>query len=379
MKRCPTRAASNRHCPRLARACRRGLAKQPEQRFANAREFLAELEDAARQRYGAAWMSGLGLGSLVGGIVATRTGTSAPPAPSPPKSIRRGIRRPRGRVVAAGGVGVALVAIAIGLITSRPSPPSQPSARARSIEYAVRQGPGLLSFGLVDPNGSGAHLVPLPLDRLCCFAESLSPDGRRLALTEEGSLFVVSVDGTNERVIRTWPSVSPGAVAWSPDGTRIAFSTGSALDVITTDGTGLHRLATGSDITALAWSPAGNRLAFLEKGQPEIRAVALTGGPVSTLYGAPPTSASRLTSNPTSLAWAPGSSILFGTSGPKAVWSYSVGAARATRVLGGADQPTWGPDGRSFAAIVGKRIVIDVPGKPHRPPIGPSGVLTISW
>ena len=64
----------------LARVCRRGLAKHPGERYATAREFLAELEDAARRRYGAAWMSGLGIGSLVGAILATRAGDTATPA-----------------------------------------------------------------------------------------------------------------------------------------------------------------------------------------------------------------------------------------------------------------------------------------------------------
>jgi hypothetical protein len=361
----------------LARVCRRGLAKHPGERYATAREFLAELEDAARRRYGAAWMSGLGIGSLVGAILATRAGDTATPAPPErTRAVRqRVVRRPRGRVVAVGAVGVAALVTAVLLIVGRSSPPAPAEAQARPIVYEVDRGQ-VPVFGLVEPTGSGARLLP-PLNRLCCFAMSLSPDGRRLAVTEEGALYVAAADGTGARLLHGWPTVSPGAVAWSPDGRRIAFSTGSAIDVITTAGTGLHRLATGTDIEALAWSPTGDRLAFHEKGRAEIGGVAANGGPVSTLYG--PAQGEPAGLVPTTLSWAPGRSILFGTAARRGIWSYSVGAAPATRVLAGADQPSWGPDGRSFAALLGRRIVIDVPGRPHGSPFGPSGILSISW
>jgi len=285
--------------------------------------------------------------------------------------------------VTAGAVGVAaVVAIAVVLIDHRSSPSSQPGGQARPILYTVR-GVGLrigsakaLRIGLVSADGARAHLLP-QLNILCCIGEALSPDGRRVALSEEHALYTVAADGTDARTVYASPTSTPSVIAWSPDGTRIAFSTESALDVIRPDGTGLRQIAAVADVTALAWSPRGDRIAYLTKGRPEILAVSATGGQVATLYGRDQRDPAMLI--PTTLSWAPGRAILFGATSQRVVWSYTLGAPRATRALVGADQASWGPDGRTFAALVGGRIVLDVPGEPHGPPIGPSGILSISW
>ena len=52
--------------PALAALCLSGLAKNPAERPQSARAFLDQLERAAKERYGAAWRRGLGLGALAG-------------------------------------------------------------------------------------------------------------------------------------------------------------------------------------------------------------------------------------------------------------------------------------------------------------------------
>jgi serine/threonine-protein kinase len=53
------------HGPRLADLLSRALAKDPARRPSDARAFLAELEDAAEQRYGAAWLTRASVAGLV--------------------------------------------------------------------------------------------------------------------------------------------------------------------------------------------------------------------------------------------------------------------------------------------------------------------------
>ena len=83
--------------------------------------------------------------------------------------------------------------------------------------------------------------------------------------TAAGSVYVVNVDGSDERN----GDARPGArrFAWSPDGRRIAFDSArdgnSEIYVVNSDGGGLQRLTrnAGPDL-APAWSPDGRRIAF---------------------------------------------------------------------------------------------------------------------
>ena len=56
---------------------------------------------------------------------------------------------------------------------------------------------------------------------------SWSPDGRSLAYSDKGKIYVVSVDGGQPVEIPTGlKQAYPVHVAWSPDGTKIAFTGG---------------------------------------------------------------------------------------------------------------------------------------------------------
>ncbi|MDQ3733622.1 MAG: serine/threonine protein kinase [Actinomycetota bacterium] len=75
------------HGPELADLLARAMAKNPAQRPADAAAFLAELEDAATQRYGAGWLSrasvaGLVTTTLAGTAAVTAAGTGAAAAPA---------------------------------------------------------------------------------------------------------------------------------------------------------------------------------------------------------------------------------------------------------------------------------------------------------
>jgi dipeptidyl aminopeptidase/acylaminoacyl peptidase len=138
----------------------------------------------------------------------------------------------------------------------------------------------LLLFAVVAPSlaaGLKPALQPLDVFDLQWAADpQISPDGRSIAYVRmsyniktdrpRGSIWVVGVDGKNERPLTSAPSsASP---RWSPDGTRIAY-----LARTTDDSTQLfmYWASTGvstaiSNFTespsSLAWSPDGRWLAF---------------------------------------------------------------------------------------------------------------------
>ncbi|MCC5867971.1 MAG: PD40 domain-containing protein [Gammaproteobacteria bacterium] len=96
---------------------------------------------------------------------------------------------------------------------------------------------------------------------------SVSPDGRKLALSAQGALWLIGRDGSGQTLVETpAQALDP---AWSPDGRRLAFAAADpdgdmALYSVEVDGGDLRRLAkTQGDIHLPAWSPDGGRIALL--------------------------------------------------------------------------------------------------------------------
>ena len=118
-------------------------------------------------------------------------------------------------------------------------------------------------------NADGTNLRELPGD--LAQHPAWSPDGSRIAGDAGGGgIFVIGVDGTNERRLTTPPAFqNDESPDWSPDGTALAFSestqngTSSALYAVGADGTGKRQLTTGAfaDYDP-SWSPDGTRILF---------------------------------------------------------------------------------------------------------------------
>lgn len=120
--------------------------------------------------------------------------------------------------------------------------------------------------------GGGAR--PRPVARVQAVNEvsdlTWSPDGRKIAVLGE-DLLVMQRDGSRLRnVTRKLPEWKiSGAGAWSPDGRTIAvavqekFREPFQIWLVNADGTGKHKLTTAPrDSLSPVWSPDGTRIAF---------------------------------------------------------------------------------------------------------------------
>ena len=116
--------------------------------------------------------------------------------------------------------------------------------------------------GLTAANADGSQRFPLAQGDFRDI--SVSPDGREIAFSRAGALYLIDIDGSNPRPLAALKGTSP---AWSPDGTRIAYSgTDGAINIVdmasgrSTQVTQRIGLMTDKSPT---WAPDGRRIAFV--------------------------------------------------------------------------------------------------------------------
>ncbi|MCK7502458.1 MAG: hypothetical protein MZW92_80915 [Comamonadaceae bacterium] len=118
-------------------------------------------------------------------------------------------------------------------------------------------------------------------------AAAPSPDGRQIAFTAQGALWVMPAAGGTARRITPW-TLEPTAPVWSPDGSVIAFQNYTAdgnwhIWSIRPDGSEAKELTTGFfDDREPAWTPDGEALVFASDrsgdGQMKIRRFSIADG-----------------------------------------------------------------------------------------------------
>jgi Tol biopolymer transport system component len=273
----------------LDRILSRMLAKDPEQRYADAAEVLAELRNA---------------------LDLPTTG-SGHPSPSP-----SAIRRPPRRLAWAALGAVALAAgVAVGLLVWRrggAAPAVRPGQIAQLTDLQ-----GSETFPSLSPDGTyfvytkmvdgntdlflqrlaGSNPINLTAGSPAHdYQPAFSPDGQQIAFRSErdgGGIFLMGATGESIKRLTDF-GFNP---AWSPDGREIAVATEGAFDprtryslsrIVRIDvATGAQRPLKVQDGVQPAWSPHGLRMAYWGVAQPGSRraiwTVPVDGGPPVTV------------------------------------------------------------------------------------------------
>lgn len=112
------------------------------------------------------------------------------------------------------------------------------------------------------------RVVAVAFSEATNMAAAPSPDGRQIAFTAQGALWIIPAEGGTARRITPW-TLEPTAPVWAPDGSVIAFQNYSGeggnwhVWTVRPDGSDARELTTGFfDDREPAWTPDGRALVF---------------------------------------------------------------------------------------------------------------------
>jgi Tol biopolymer transport system component len=167
------------------------------------------------------------------------------------------------------------------LIFVRVPPGSHPSGRGRLFAIGPSAGDRV------------RQLAATPFANLGTFAAS--PNGRRVAFTRRGELWVARLDGSKAKRLSRTAGIN-GWALWSPDGRRLIYhrmagvgGSGDTAHLVNADGTGYREIGLHEErlFTRAWWGPDGNRIYGMDGGKlgfpPSLHELDLTTGRTTLL------------------------------------------------------------------------------------------------
>lgn len=211
---------------------------------------------------------------------------------------------------------------------------------------------------VVQADGSGLRQVTN--DANLAVSPSISPDAGKIAFTSYTSgypdIHLLDLRSGSRRRLFSSPGTNTGA-AFSADGSKLALSmsfTGNPEIYVGGLGGGAKRITQSPSVeSSPTWSPDGRRIAYVSDagGRPQIYITGAGGGaaqPVRTghAYATEP-------------AWSPDGSKLAMTvrAGGLSIAVLDLASGRV-QILGGGEDPAWGPDSRHLAFVQGGTLAI---------------------
>jgi len=139
------------------------------------------------------------------------------------------------------------------------------SRSGTAVYRSSRAGTGLVTVQWLNAAGNTRPLLPVPGNYL---SPALSPDGRRLALTSAGDIWVYELG--RESMKRLTYGGGHAVALWTPDGKYVLFRARSGIGWARADGAGEPQTLTRSAAVQTPWSftPDGRRVAFVESSGP---------------------------------------------------------------------------------------------------------------
>ena len=311
---------------------------------------------------GRSLFAGETVSDTLAGVLKTDVDLAALPAATP-RAVRELLRRclernPRNRLRDAGDARLVLDDALAGRRDGVEAPPvaAAPAAHrlGRWLPWAIAAIASAIAIAAVvrppraapasPPSAIRFHLQPLesvsPTRRGSFF--TLSPDGRVLAVTADGALWVRPLDAVEPRRIEgaedaTYPF-------WSPDGAWIGFFSGGQLRRVARDGGPAQRLCDAPEGRGAAWSPEGVIVFSPHLGARGLWRVSGQGGQPVQVTSLPENAANHAHRYPQFL---PDGRFLYMHLGPDpavaGIWAASLEGGRPVRVLDGVDQAVYAP------------------------------------